>query len=168
MNLREQPPGTPEEPIRKGLQEDVLYIRATKQATHPRPGPPRAANHAPARRERITGMFKPIVLLGLGVAGVAGLASLSRSQDHAAPGQTARTFAFDRADALKDWTITGDVTIDAARGHQGSHPLRAHAAIAVEGGPEHQRVLSPLLHERGLGGPGSGPEAHARREGLGP
>jgi hypothetical protein len=66
-------------------------------------------------------MFKPIVLLGLGVAGVAVLASLSRSQDHAAPGQTARTFAFDRADALKDWTITGDVTIDAARGHQGSH-----------------------------------------------
>src|SRR5208337_2614496 len=123
MNLREQPPGTPEEPIRKGLQEDVLFIRATKQATHPRPGPPRAANHAPARRERITGMFKPIVLLGLGVAGVAGLASLSRSQDHAAPGQTARTFAFDRADALKDWTITGDVTIDAARGHQGSQPL---------------------------------------------
>ena len=61
-------------------------------------------------------MFKPIVLLGLGVAGVAVLASLSRSQDHAAPGQTARTFAFDRADALKDWTITGDVTIDAARG----------------------------------------------------
>ena len=56
------------------------------------------------------------MLLGLGVAGVAVLASLSRSHDPAAPGQTARTFAFDRADALKDWTITGDVTIDAARG----------------------------------------------------
>jgi hypothetical protein len=66
-------------------------------------------------------MFKPIVLFGLGVAGVAVLASLSWSQDHAAPGQTVRRFAFERADALKDWTITGDVTIDIAHGRQGSH-----------------------------------------------
>jgi len=35
-------------------------------------------------------------------------------------------------------------------------------------GQNTSEVLSPLLHERGLGGPGSGPEAHARREGLGP
>jgi len=59
-------------------------------------------------------------VLGLGVVGVV-LASLSWSQDHAAPGQTARTFAFDRTDALKDWTITADVTIDTARGRQSSH-----------------------------------------------
>ncbi len=55
-----------------------------------------------------------LIVRGLGVVGVV-LASLSWSQDHAAPGQTARTFAFVRTDALKDWTITGDVSIDSAR-----------------------------------------------------
>ncbi len=66
-------------------------------------------------------MFKPIVLLGLGVAGAAVLASLSYSQDHAARGQAVRTFTFERADALKDWSITGDVAIDTTGGRQGSH-----------------------------------------------
>ena len=88
-------------------------------------------------------MFKPIVLLGLGVAGVAVLASLSWSQDQAAPGQTARTFAFDRADALKDWTITGDVTIDTARGRQGS---RGSLRVGPGG-----KALLKLRDERRLG-----------------
>ena len=66
-------------------------------------------------------MIKPITLLGLGMAGVALLTHLSRSQEHSAPDQTARAFVFEGIDALKPWTITGDVTIDRARGREGSH-----------------------------------------------
>jgi hypothetical protein len=99
-------------------------------------------------------MFKPIVLLGVAVTGLAALPASSWSQQQAVPAHPARTLAFDRADALKEWTITGDVTIDTARGS-------GDKGGSLRVGP---RGKAPLLHQRRLGGAGSGAAASARRE----
>ena len=56
-----------------------------------------------------------LLLTWLAIVGLC-LCSHEARCDDPAPGKTARTLTFDRADALKDWAVTGAVTIDTARG----------------------------------------------------
>ena len=79
------------------------------------------AKRTPARGQRITGMFKRIRAgRARGLRESRFWLPYPRSQEHSAQSQNVQTFAFDRADGLKGWTVTGDVTIDAAHGRQGS------------------------------------------------
>ena len=103
-----------------------------------------------------SGRKLPIVFAGL-LLGVDDWASINSTFPKV-------SFGEDQQTAYGDcWTgakvlFAGHSGIDAAtgvgrdRGRGALGPLRARR-LAVEGGPEHQRVLLPLLHERGLGGP---------------
>ncbi|MGC8642765.1 MAG: hypothetical protein ACP5XB_23140 [Isosphaeraceae bacterium] len=67
-------------------------------------------------------MFRPSISLCVALAGLLVNASLSRSQEQTSSGKAARprTITFDQASDLKGWVISGDVSLDPARGRHGS------------------------------------------------
>ena len=118
-----------------------------------------------------SGRKLPIVFAGL-LLGVDDWASINSTFPKA-------SFGEDQQTAYGDcWTgakvrFAGHSGIDAATGavaiaRRRWGPYEHMQPSQWKDGQNTSEVLSPLLHERGLGGPGSGPEAHARREGLGP
>lgn len=67
-------------------------------------------------------MLQMIRMLSLSAAIVTSLTTLTWSRNNPAAampaGSEAKKFAFDTAESLADWTITGDVTVDTAKGRQ--------------------------------------------------
>ena len=118
-----------------------------------------------------SGRKLPIVLAGL-LLGDESLAHVNQSFPKVSFGEDEQTAYGDCWTGAKV-VFAGHSGIDAATGAgrqrgSGWGPYEHLPPVRVEGRPEHQRIVPPLLHERRLGRTGPGPETDARRDRLGP